>query len=142
MARPQLDIRIGDLQTRTIPAVAEHLSMAAARKVAGLKRVAFLFVEREGQLVGTLDERVLATARDGAGVAASMLPTGPCLNPEMSVARACELFAWSRVSMLPVTVGTFLVGALARTDVEQALARQQAVAAARRRAATPGAAAA
>lgn len=95
--------------------------MAAARKVAGLKGVGVLFVERAGQLFGVLDEQVLARALDSAGVAASMLPIGPCLNPEMSVARVCELFAWSHVSLLPVTVGTFLVGALARSDVEQAL---------------------
>ena len=72
MARKQKDIRIGDLQTRTIPAIPEHLSMAAARKVAALKQVEVLFVERDGRLVGALEEPVWRKAADDATVAASM----------------------------------------------------------------------
>jgi predicted transcriptional regulator len=121
MARKQSEPRIGDLATRTIPAVPEHLSMAAARKVAALKQVAVLFVERDGRLVGVLDERVLADAAEDAEVATCMASIGPCLHPAMSAARARELFIWSRVSMLPVTIGAFLLGALARADIERAL---------------------
>ena len=54
MARTHDDTRIGDLRTRTIPAVPEHVTIGAARKVAELKRVAELFVERDGRLVGVL----------------------------------------------------------------------------------------
>ena len=34
------------------------------------------------------------------------------------------MFAWLRVSMLPVAVGVLLIGAIARGDVERALAQQ------------------
>jgi CBS domain-containing protein len=124
MARPQIETRIGDLPTRGIPAIPEHLTMAAARKVAVLKQTPILFVERARQLVGLLDERALAEFPDDANVGASMAPIGPCLDPAMPVARARELFAWSRVSMLPVGVGAFLLGGVSRGDVEQAVARQ------------------
>jgi CBS domain-containing protein len=123
MARKQPETLIGDLPTRTIPAVAEHLSMAAARKVAALKQVALLLVERDGRLVGVLDERVLGEAADDAGVAASMTPVGPCLHPAMPVGRARDLFILSQVSIMPVTVGAFLIGAVSRGDIELALAK-------------------
>src|SRR4029079_5159410 len=45
MARKQNESRIADLPTQTIPAVPDHLSMAAARKIAALKEVGVLFVE-------------------------------------------------------------------------------------------------
>ena len=123
---------IGDLRTRTVPAVPEHLTMAAAQKVAALKRVTVLFVERDGRLVGVLDERALAASPDDAEVAATMKTIGLCLHPATSVWRARELFIWSRVSVLPVTVGAFLLGAITRADVDEALrprasARRRAV---------------
>ncbi len=127
MAREETDIRIGDLQARRIPAIPEHLSMAAARKVAALKQVAVLFVEHAGRLLGALDERALAEAADDATVAASMTPIGTCLHPEMPATRARDLFAWMRVSMLPVAVGALLIGAIARGDVERALAAPEDV---------------
>ena len=126
MARKQKDIRIGDLRTRTMPAIPEHLSMAAARKVAALKQVEVLFVERDGRLVGALEESVLAKAPDDATVAASMTAIGACLHPEMPASRARDVFAWLRVSMLPVAVGVLLIGAIARGDVERALAQPDA----------------
>jgi len=106
--------------------------MAAARKVAALKRVTVLFVERDGRLVGVLDERALTASPDDAKVAATMQTIGLCLHPATSVWRARELFRWSRVSVLPVTVGAFLLGAITRADVEEALrprasARRRAV---------------
>ena len=69
-----------------------------------------------------------------------MQTIGLCLHPGTSVWRARELFIWSRVSVLPVTVGAFLLGAITRADVEEALrprrsARRRAVRAARARAA-------
>jgi CBS domain-containing protein len=114
---------IGDLQLRTIPAIPEHLTMAAARKVAALKRVPVLFVERDDRLVGLLDRAAFARCPDDAGVGAAMKPIGLCLHPAMSIWRARELFNWSRVSVLPVTVGTILLGAILRSEVELALAR-------------------
>jgi len=59
MARTQNDTRIGDLRTRTIPAVPEHVTIAAARKVAALKRVAG---EKEAQKLERAPTLVLATA--------------------------------------------------------------------------------
>jgi CBS domain-containing protein len=41
----------------------------------------------------------------------------------MTLARARELFIQSRASVLPVTFGALLLGAVARADVEHALAR-------------------
>ena len=100
MARKQTDIPIGIFQARTIPAVPEHLPMAAARKVAALKQVDVLFVERDGRLIGSLDEHALAAGRRRR-VAASMTAIGACLHPEMSASRARDLFAWLRVSVCP-----------------------------------------
>ena len=122
MARKQNETRIADLPTQTIPAVPGHLSMAAARKVAALKQVGILLVEREGQLVGVLDDRALAEAADDAEVTDAMAPMGLCLHPAMSITCAHDLFALSRVSMLPVAVGAFLLGAISRADVVRALA--------------------
>jgi CBS domain-containing protein len=124
MPRTQNDTRIGDLRTRTIPAVPEHVTIAAARKVAVLKRVAELFVERDGRLVGVLDERTLAAAAEDAGVASVMAPIDGCLHPAMSAARARELFIQSGAAILPVTFGALLLGAVARIDVEQLLAHR------------------
>ena len=97
--------------------------MAVARKVAALKGTGLLFVERGGQLIGAIDERALADADDGAALAAIMAPIGPCLDPAMSIAGARDLFSLARLSALPVAVGAFLLGAVTRGDVEQALAR-------------------
>jgi len=123
MARREIENRVGDLPTRTVPAVPEHLTMAAARKIAALKRVGLLFVEREGRLVGIIDDRTLATAGDDAGVGAVMAPVGACLHPMLPIARARDLFSLSGQSMLPVSAGVFLLGAITRAEVEQALAR-------------------
>jgi CBS domain-containing protein len=122
---------VGDLRTRTIPAVPEHLPLGAARKVAALKEVAALFVERDGRLVGVLDERPLAEGADEAVVASLMTPIEACLHPAMSMGRAREAFMRSRVSILPVTFGALLLGAVARADIERAAAKP--CAAARRR---------
>ena len=122
MARRRIEIRIGDLPTRTIPAVAEHVTIGGARKVAELKHVTALFVERDGRLVGVLDERALA-ANDDAEVATMMAPIDVCLHPAMTAARARELFIQAGASILPVTFGALALGAVARHDVDLALAR-------------------
>jgi CBS domain-containing protein len=63
----------------------------------------------------------MASSADSAEVAATMKTIGLCLHPATSVWRARELFIWSRVSVLPVTVGAFLLGAITRADVDEAL---------------------
>ena len=99
--------------------------MTAARKIAELKRAAVLFVERDGQLVGILDERVLVEAPDDAEIAARMRPIGLCLRPTTSAARARELFVRAGTSALPVAAGAFLLGAVSRADVERALSSRR-----------------
>jgi CBS domain-containing protein len=124
MARKQVEAQVADLPTHTIPAVPEHLSMAAARKVAALKGVAALLVERDGRLVGVVDERALTESSDDVTVATVMEPIRLCLHPAMSVTRARHLFSLARMSILPVVVGAFLLGAIARHDVERPLLRR------------------
>ena len=104
---------------RSIPVVAAHLSMAAARKVAVLKQIAVLLVERSEQIVGTVDASVLTAADDATPVAAAMRPLGLCLRPAMSVAQAREVFIRARVTVLPVIAGGFVLGAVARADIER-----------------------
>jgi CBS domain-containing protein len=113
--------RIGDLPIRAVPVVPAHLSMATARKIAELKRAAVLFVERDGRLVGILDEGVLVEAPDDAEIAVCLRPIGLCLRPTTSAARAREIFRSSRASALPVAAGAFLLGSVSRADVERAL---------------------
>src|SRR5689334_18432785 len=50
--------RVGDLPLRRIPVVAAHLPMSAARKIAALKRIGLLLIERDDQIVGIVDESV------------------------------------------------------------------------------------
>jgi CBS domain-containing protein len=126
MARTETETQVADLPTRRIPAVPEHLSMAAARKVAALKGVAVLLVERDGRLIGVLEDRALTESPDDATVAATMEPVRHCLHPAMPVTRARDLFALARLSILPVVVGAFLLGAIARHDVERSLLRRNA----------------
>jgi CBS domain-containing protein len=110
--------RITDVPTRPIPVVAAHLSMAAARKVAALRRIALLLVERDDQLIGVIDERALATAADDRSVAAATTPFGLSLRPTTSVAQARAIFIRTRAAVLPVIAGGFVLGAIARGDVE------------------------
>jgi len=113
--------RVGDLPIRAVPVIAAHLAMSAARKVAALKRTGRLFVERDGQLVGTLDEQALAGTPDDAPVAATMRPIDLCLHLTTLATRARDLFIRSGTDALPVVAGVFLVGAVSRGDVERAL---------------------
>lgn len=110
--------RVGDMPIRRIPVIGAHLPMAAAREVAALKRIALLLVEFEEQIVGTVDETVLAsTAIDETPTAAVMKPLDVCLRPAMSVAQARELFVRARATVLPVIAGGFVLGAVRRADI-------------------------
>ena len=118
--------RVGDLPIRAVPIIPAHLSMAAARKIAELKRATVLFVERDGQLMGTLDEHALVEAPDDAEVAGCLRSIELCLGPTTTAERAQELFVRSRTTALPVAAGAFLLGAVSRADVERALRSHRA----------------
>jgi CBS domain-containing protein len=118
--------RVGDLPIRAVPVIPSHLSMAAARKIAELKRAAVLLVERDGQLMGTLDEHALIEAPDDAEVAGCLRTIELCLRPTTTAERAQELFVRSRTTALPVAAGAFLLGAISRADVERALRSRRA----------------
>jgi CBS domain-containing protein len=118
--------RVGDLPIRAVPIIPAHLSMAAARKIAELKRATVLFVERDGRLMGTLDQQALVEASDEAGVADCLRSIELCLGPTTTAERAQELFLRSRTTALPVAAGAFLLGAVSRTDVERALRSHRA----------------
>jgi CBS domain-containing protein len=122
-ARPDGDaVRVGDLPIRRVPVIPAHLSMAAARKVALLKQVSLLLVERDDHIVGAIDERALAADHDLTAVAAAMRPLATCLRPATPVTEARELFVRARAAILPVVVGGFILGAVRRSDVERARA--------------------
>ena len=110
---------VGDMPMRRIPVIAAHLPMAAARKIAALKRISVLLVERDEQIVGAVDESVLAAADDETVTATVMRPLGLCLRPAMSVAQAREVFVRARATILPVIAGGFVFGAVARADIER-----------------------
>lgn len=93
--------------------------MAAARKIAALERVALLLVERDDTVVGYLNERTLATAPDDAPVADFVTRLDRCLHPAMSIADARRCFISARAGALPVVVAGFVLGAMARRDVER-----------------------
>ena len=112
--------RVGDLPLRPIPAIPAHLTLAAARKVAALKRIALLLVESEEQLVGILDERALAATADQVTVAAVMKPLELYLRPATTVTAARDLFLQTRAAILPVVAGGFVLGAITRGDIERA----------------------
>ena len=122
-ARPEADaIRVGDLLIQRVPVIPAHLSMAAARKVALLKQVSLLLVERDDHIVGTIDERALAGEHDLTAVAAAMRPLATWLRPATPVTEARELFIRARAATLPVIAGGFILGAVTRSDVERARA--------------------
>jgi predicted transcriptional regulator len=111
--------RVGYTSLRRIPAIPAHLSMAAARKIAALKRIALLLVEHEEQIVGTVGENALAGVDDETPVATVMRPLDLYLRPAMSVAQAREVFIRARTNVLPVLAGGFVLGAVTRRDVER-----------------------
>jgi CBS domain-containing protein len=109
---------VGDLPMRRIPVVPARLPMAAARKIAALRGIAVLLVERGEQIVGTVDENALAAAADETPIGMAMTPLGRWLRPAMSVAEAREMFMSARATVLPVIAGGFVLGAVTREDLE------------------------
>ena len=119
--RPEGDtLRVDDLPIRRVPVIPAHLSMAAARKVALLKQVSLLLVERDDQIVGTIDESALTEENDLTEVGAAMRPLATWLRPATPLTEARELFIRARAVTLPVIVGGFVLGATTRSDVERA----------------------
>jgi hypothetical protein len=108
-----------DMPMRQIPVVPAHLPMAGARKIAALKRIGVLLVEQEAQIVGTVDESALGAADDRTPTAAAMKPLALYLRPAMSVAQARDMFVRARATILPVIAGGFVLGAVARSDIER-----------------------
>ncbi len=115
------DLRVGDLPIRGAPVIPAHLPMGGARKIAALRQAALLFVSRGAQLVGILDDRALSAAPDGARAEVWMSPVAGCLSAATPLVRAIELFILSGSATLPVAAGAFLIGTIARADVERAL---------------------
>jgi signal-transduction protein with cAMP-binding, CBS, and nucleotidyltransferase domain len=113
-------VRVGDLAMRAIPVVPFHLSMAAARKLASVKQISLLLIERDDHIVGTIDERALAAEHDLTAVAAAMKPLATYLRPAMPAAEARARFIGAGVDILPVVAGGFILGAVTRSDLEQA----------------------
>jgi CBS domain-containing protein len=111
--------RVADMPMRQIPVIPAHLPMAGARKIAALKRIGVLLVERDAQIVGTVDESVLGAADDRTPTASAMKPLGLYLRPAMSVAEARDVFVRARATILPVIAGGFVLGAVARSDIER-----------------------
>lgn len=118
--------QVRDLPARPIPVVAAHLTMSAARQVAAAEQTSLLLVERDDQIAGLIDGRLLSVASDSTEVAAAMKPLVPTLRPSMSLGRARALFMVARAAVLPVVAGGFVLGAIARGDVEEAIARAAA----------------
>ena len=98
------------------------LTFMGVRKVARLKQTSLLLVEREEQIVGTIDDRALAADHDQTTVAAAMRPLATSLRPATPMAEARELFIRARASILPIVAGSFIIGAVTRGDVEHARA--------------------
>lgn len=115
--------RVRDLPIRRIPVIPAHLSMAAARRVAALRRINLLLVEAEEraeeQIVGMVDQSILGAADDQTPVAMAMKPLGLHLRLAMSVADARDLFVRARTSVLPVIAGGFVFGCVERAVVER-----------------------
>jgi CBS domain-containing protein len=119
--RESFDLRVGDLPIQAVPIIPAHLPMGGARKIAALKNASLLFVARGAQLVGILDARALESAPETARAEAWMAPVDGCLSAATSLVRARELFVHAGTATLPVAAGAFLIGAVARADVERAL---------------------
>jgi CBS domain-containing protein len=124
--RDSLDLRVGDLPIRAVPVIPADLPMGGARKIAVLKKSSLLFVAHGAQLVGILDMGALDAAPEAARAEIWMSPVDGCLSAATSLVRARELFVRAGTATLPVSAGAFLIGVVARADVERALrARRQ-----------------
>ncbi len=118
---PSDSARVGDLPLISVPAVPAHLPMAAARKIAALKRAPLLLAEREGVLVGVLDEQALLAAADDLEVGRVAKRLELAVTPATPVTRARELLLRTGADALPVSAGAFLLGVVTRAALERAV---------------------
>ena len=117
--------RVGDLPLRAAPVLPAHLSMSAGRKVVELKGTTLLLVERDGRLVGVVDQNALLAAADDTRLGDAMKQLDGCLPATAPLGRARELFARTGAAALPVAAGAFLLGVIQRSAVERALRRPE-----------------
>jgi len=113
--------RVGDLPLISVPAVPAHLSMAAARKIAALKRAPLLLAERDGVLIGVVDERALLAAADDLEVGQAAKRLDLAVTPSTPVTRALQLLLQTVADALPVSAGAFLLGVVTRAALERAV---------------------
>ncbi|HXJ22680.1 MAG TPA: CBS domain-containing protein [Polyangia bacterium] len=118
---PSESALVGDLPVLAAPALPAHLPMSAARKVAALKKASLLLAERDGRLVGVVDERALMSAADDSAVGDVMKRLDHCLTPAMPIVRARELLLRTGADALPVVAGAFLLGVVTRAAIERAV---------------------
>jgi hypothetical protein len=81
-------LQVADLTLIPAPVIPAHLTMAAARKVAELKSSSIVLVERDGVLVGIIDQPALTASADDARTGAAMRPLDVCLGATTSLACA------------------------------------------------------
>jgi CBS domain-containing protein len=117
------EIVTAEIMTTDLAAIPSWISMAAARKIAALKKAEHLLVEDHGQLVGVVSgmDVVAAPAEDTVGAWTTRARIS--VSPMTSLARARHLMAKNRLPCLPVLAGSFLVGLVTREAVERAIAR-------------------
>lgn len=112
---------VAELPLAPAPAIPAHLTMAAARKVADLKRATVLLVERDGVLAGVIDQHGLLAGADDVRAGDAMRPLEACLGANTPLASARELFVRTGAAALPVAAGAFLLGVVTRAAVDRAL---------------------
>ncbi|HVV17046.1 MAG TPA: CBS domain-containing protein [Polyangia bacterium] len=120
-AIPRPARRVAELPLCAAPVIPAHLTMAAARKVAELKRSLVLLVERDGVLAGVVDQQKLLASPDDVRAGQAMRPLETCLAATTPLARARELFVRTGSAALPVAAGAFLLGVVTRASLDRAL---------------------
>lgn len=112
---------VAELPLAPAPVIPAHLTMAAARKIADLKRSPVLLVERDGLLAGVIDQHGLLASADDVRAGDAMRPLESCLGANTPLASARELFVRTGSAALPVAAGAFLLGVVTRASVDRAL---------------------
>jgi CBS domain-containing protein len=118
---PDIAHQVAELPLAAAPAIPAHLTMAAARKVAELKRSLALLVERDGVLAGIIDAKKLLASPDDMRAGEAMRTLENCLAATTPLARARELFLRTGSAALPVAAGAFLLGVVTRAALDRAL---------------------
>lgn len=113
--------QVAELELLPAPVIPAHLTMAAARKVAELKSASVLLVERDGVLVGILDQHALVATPDDVRAGGALRPLDVCLGATTSLARARELFVRTGSAALPVAAGALLLGVVMRAALDHAV---------------------